>query len=262
MSLLRLLLVLVSSLSLISIPISAQQASTATPAPVLLQQSLTAQLGNTQVSDAILIGAARRIVGSSDESGTATLKVLSSGVARVDLVLPSGTRSEVRTFASGTPAGSWSGPDGIAHAIANHNLINDWGWFPAFTVANAATTALTLVGIESRNGESVLHLTSSQQFVEKSVKVATLMQHLSQIDIFLDATTLLPSSIVYSAHPDDNALRDIPVELRFSDYRTVNGAQIPFHIQKFLNNSLLLDLQFQSVALNTGLTSSQIGGAL
>ena len=81
------------------------------------------------------------------------------------------------------------------------------------------------------------------------------------MEIFLDATTLLPAAIAYNIHPDNNALLDIPVELRFSDFRSTNGTQIPFHIQKFINNSLALDLQFQSVALNTGLSAAQIGGA-
>ncbi len=36
----------------------------------------------------------------------------------------------------------------------------------------------------------------------------------------------------------------------------LNGAQVPFHVQKFLNNSLLLDFQADSVTFNTGLTAS------
>ncbi len=85
------------------------------------------------------------------------------------------------------------------------------------------------------------------------------MQHLTKMDIYVDATTNLPASIAYKIHPDDNALLDIPVELRFSDYRAVGGAQIPFRIQKSINNTLAFDLQFQTVALNSGVTASQIG---
>jgi hypothetical protein len=79
---------------------------------------------------------------------------------------------------------------------------------------------------------------------------------MSQVDIFLDASTLLPAAIAFSLHPDDNALLDIPLEIRFSDYRPVSGAQVPFRIQKYLNNSLILDLQLQSTAFNTGLTAA------
>jgi len=216
------------------------------------------------VSDVTLTGSARRIAGSDDESGTATLRALSSGAARLDLSLLSGTRSEFRSPLSEFPTGGWSGPDGVVHAIPYHNLIGDWGWFPVFTLANASTvqsSVLTLVGTETRNGQSVIHVTEFQQFPNLTPDNAALMQHLSQIDIFLDSATLLPSVVSYNAHADRNVLRDIPVEIHFSDYRTVNGAQIPFHIQKFQNNSLLLDLQFQSATLNTGLTAAQVGGA-
>lgn len=67
----------------------------------------------------------------------------------------------------------------------------------------------------------------------------------------------LPAAITYNIHPDNNALLDIPVEIDFSDYRLVSGVQIPFHIQKCLNNSLLLDFQVQNAAINSGLSASE-----
>ncbi|HWZ97847.1 MAG TPA: hypothetical protein VN025_08810 [Candidatus Dormibacteraeota bacterium] len=263
MSRFRHVLVLVCSFSLISVSSPAQQSSPpAISALALLQQSLAAQVGNTQISDVTLTGTARRIAGSDDESGTVTLKVLSSGATRLDFNFPSGPRSEFKSFVSNAPTGGWSGPYGVIHSIADHNLVNDWGWFPVFTIAastNVQSSILTLIGSETRNNESVIHIAASQQFPALSSDVAALTQHLSQIDIFLDATTLFPASIAYNIHPDNNALLDIPVELRFSDYRAVNGAQIPFHIQKFINSTLALDLQFQNAALNTGITAAQVG---
>ncbi len=83
------------------------------------------------------------------------------------------------------------------------------------------------------------------------------MGHLSQMDFFLDSTTFLPAAVTFNIHPDNNALLDIPIEVRFSDYRAVKGVQVPFHIQKFLNNGLILDLQFTTAVLNAGLGASQ-----
>src|SRR5436190_719013 len=82
----------------------------------------------------------------------------------------------------------------------------------------------------------------------------TTTQHLTQIDLYLDTTTLLPAALTFNIHPDNDMGLDLPVEIRFCDYRQVNGAQIPFHVQKSLNGSSLLDLQFQTVTLNSGLT--------
>jgi hypothetical protein len=243
----------------LSLSLTAQQTVTTSPqALLLLQRSHSALAGSQTLTDVTLSGTARRIAGSDDESGSVTVKAMATGAMRLDFSLPSGTRSEVRAISDGAPAGNWSGPDGVSHSIAAHNLSTDWGWFPAFTLSSlngSATTVLTYVGQETRNGRSVQHVGVQQQFPSQKGNTA-LLQHLSQMEIYLDATTALPVSLVYNTHPDNDAGLDLPVELDFSDYRAVNGAQVPFHVQKSLNNSLYLDLQFQTTALNTGLTAN------
>jgi hypothetical protein len=95
------------------------------------------------------------------------------------------------------------------------------------------------VGLETKDGISVTHPTVTQQFPEVPPEMTPLMQHLGQMDIFLDATTLLPVALDFNVHPDNNALLDIPVEIRFSGYSAVNGIQVPLHIQKYLNDTLV-----------------------
>ncbi|HVS89752.1 MAG TPA: hypothetical protein VHF01_16215 [Candidatus Acidoferrum sp.] len=108
---------------------SAQQ-SLAPPrqAPALLQSAFAALGGANPVTDVTLTGTARRIVGSDDESGTATLKAV-SGASRLDLSFPSGQRSEVRNASGDKLVGTWSGPDGVSHGIAFHNLLTEPAWF-------------------------------------------------------------------------------------------------------------------------------------
>jgi hypothetical protein len=238
---------------------SAPASSSSPQAATLLTQSAAALTGNVVLSDVTLSGTARRIAGSDDETGTVTVKALATGAMRLDFSFPSGPRSEVRGNSNGAPAGDWSGPDSVSHSIALHNLSTDWGWFPAFTLSNlssSANTVLTYVGQETRDGHSVQHLNVKQQFPNLTGTGASLMQHLSQMDIYLDSTTSLPVSLAYNTHPDNDAGLDLPVEISFSDYRPVNGVQIPFHVQKYLNNTLYLDLQFQTTAVNSGLTAS------
>jgi hypothetical protein len=107
----------------------------------LLNQSAVAFAGNVALSDVTLSGTARRIAGSDDESGTATIKALATGPMRLDFSFPSGPRSEVRANSSDGPLGDWSGPDGVSHPISNHNLFTDWSWFPAFTLSNVTSSA-------------------------------------------------------------------------------------------------------------------------
>ncbi len=239
----------------------AQSPSSSTPqALTTMHSAFQALAGNTTVTDATLTGTAEWIAGSDDETGTVVLKTI-SGANRLDLSLSAGTRSEIRSSTDNGPVGSWIGPDGVSHPVANHNLMTDAGWCPVFTLASltsSSNTVLTYVGQETRNGASVIHISASQQFPNPSGDSVSLMQHLTQVDIYVDPTTSLPVSYVFNSHPDNNALLDIPTEIRYSNYQKVEGALIPFHVQKYINNTLTLDLQFQIASLNTGLTAAQI----
>lgn len=245
-------------------PALSQQSDPASPrsspqALALLQKSLAAVTGAQPITDVTLAGTARRIAGSDDESGSATVRALAGTGARIDLSLSSGPRSELRNTSSAEPVGAWSGPDGLSHPISNHNLLTDPGWFPAFALSSllsAPNVVISYVGPETHDGQPAIHITTSHQFSSHSAKIASLMQHLTQTEIFLDPNTNLPIALGFNTHPDNDAGLDLRVEIRFSDYRPVNGAQIPFRVQKFLNNTFILDLEFQSAALNSGVSAS------
>jgi hypothetical protein len=238
-----------------------QTTTTSSPqAANLLTESLKALAGSGGVSDATLTGTVEWIAGSDDETGTAVYKAV-TGAHRMDLSFHNGTRSEIVSAVNGSNSGTWLGLDGTSHPISNHNLMSDAGWFPAFTLANlvsSSSTVLVYVGPETRNGASVIHISASLVFPSLPTAASALSQHLTQIDIYLDPSTSLPVSYGFNSHPDDNALVDIPTEIRYSNYQNVSGAQIPLHVQRYLNNTLTTDLQFQTASLNTGLTIAQI----
>jgi len=244
-----------------AVTLAAQSPSSSSPqALATLQSAFQALSGKTPVNDATLTGTAERIAGSDDETGTVVLKTV-SGANRLDLSLSGGTRSEIRSSTASGSVGSWIGPDGVSHAMANHNLMTDAGWFPAFTIGNlisATNVTATYVGLETRSGASVIHISANQQFTGLSANSAALKQHLSSADLYFDSSTLLPVSYVFNSHPDDNAGLDIPTEVHFSNYQKVDGALIPLHVQKFINNTLTIDLQFQDASLNTGISAAQI----
>ncbi|MGB7727413.1 MAG: hypothetical protein WBL50_05235 [Candidatus Acidiferrum sp.] len=244
--------------------ISAQTATTGTTQPqasMLLAQSAAALTGSTTISDVTLTGKVQSLAGSDDESGTVSLKAMAAGESRMDLALSSGVRSEIRSFDSNnSPIGAWSGSDAVQHAISYHNLLTDSSWFfPALTlnrlVSNSGIVG-TYIGQETLNGQSVLHISLYQPPVGVTGQTAALPQHLSQMDLFLNPTTLLPVALSFTTHPDNNALLDIPVQVQFSNYQSIGGVQIPFQVQKFLNGTLSLDLQVQSAVLNSGLSAS------
>jgi hypothetical protein len=242
------------------IPTAAPQTATSPLAVQYLQKALAALSGSTPVSDVTLTGTAQRIAGSDDETGAATLKAI-VGASRIDLNFSSGPRSEIQNVVVGAPVGSWSGPDGASHPMTFHNLLTDPAWFfPAFPITHGlsgSARVISYVGHETRHGQAVEHLTVAQSLAMQTPSGTPTMAHLSQMDFFLDSATFLPAAVTFNIHPDNNAGLDIPTEVRFSDYRAVNGVQVPFHVQKLLNNGLILDLHLNTATLNTGLTASQ-----
>lgn len=269
-----------------SISVSAQQAvptsalpTTSDPQAVaLLQRSLVAIANGVPVADVTLIGTARRIAGSDDENGTATLTALASGGSKVSLDFPSGNRTEIRnpagipladsmpagmaanSISAAQPVGAWSGPDGVRHGISRHNLLIDDAWFvPVLTIGRLLAPGnyqVSYLGQETHNGQNVVHLAAVQPSSDDRPTIAALEQHLSQMDAFLDPSTQLPVALEFNAHPDQNAVVDIAVEIRFSDYRSVQGVQIPFHVQKYLNGALALDMQFDNSNINSGIAAT------
>jgi len=228
-------------------------------AVVLAQQSMLALTGGAPISDVTLSGTAGWTAGSLNASGPVTLKARGSGQSRFDLSLDGGSRSEIRDASGGVPVGYWVDAEGVAHASALHNCMTDPAWFfPALTSLGAGTNVvLSYVGQESRGGVSVQHLRSyNVSQASQDPSLSTTMQRLSSMDFYLDASSLLPVAIAFDVHPDSNANADLPVEIHFSNYQTINGLKLPLHIQKYWNGGLTLDISISNVAVNTGLTAS------
>lgn len=212
------------------------------------------------MNDVTLAGTVERIAGGDDETGSVTYRAV-VGSNRLDLSFSSGTLSEIRSTTTSGVSGSWIDSNGVSHSMAGHNVMTDVGWFPLFAIAGITASpyaVLSYVGPETHDGLSVIHVAAWQLIPVASGTPPVLPQHLSQMDFYLDPTTFLPDVVAFNVHPDNNALVDIPVEIHFSDYRSINGVPIPFHVQKFLNYGLYLDIQFQNAVINSGLTASSI----
>jgi len=151
--------------------------SSSAQAATFLQKAFSALVGSAPINDVTLAGTARRIAGSDDETGTAVLKALATGEARMDLSLTSGSRSEVPANANNCTVGTWFGFHGVSHPIAYLNLMTDPSWFfPGFSISRALFTfgyAMACIGQKMWNGQSVVPLTVSQppvHFVGSSLK--------------------------------------------------------------------------------------------
>jgi len=222
----------------------------------LIASSLKALTGSTTVNDVILQATANYVAGSDEETGTAALTASGNQQSLVQLNLSGGARQEIRNG----PAGTWTGPDGTAHAMATHNCWTDASWFfPALTLEAIAAdpqTSVSYLGTDTSKGTPLLHIQVTRAPASQTADVTALILTLSTMDIYLDPQSFLPVVLDLNTHPDTNANVSLPVEIQFGNFQSLNGALVPFHIQKFLQRSLLLDLTVTNVVVNSGVPAS------
>ncbi len=266
---------LFSVLFFLSIPSAAQTPTLPPPerdaqAVSLLRGALAAMTAaasvtggqSTAVTDVTLNGTVRRVAGSLDESGTATLKGTAAGASLTEFDLPSGTLEESRDLTAATPAGTWEESSGAPHPVAFHNLATDPTWFyPALLIERALSTAsygILYAGAATRNGVAANDIRIYSYLLISPTSVAGLNQTLGQMDLYLDATTSLPLALDFDTHLDKNALVNLPVEVRYLSYAKQGVAMVPSEIRKYIDDSLSLDIQVSSAQLDTGLTSASL----
>ena len=247
-------------------PQNAKAQEQMTPARDLLRRAQTAVSGETRINDVQVSGTVRRIAGSTDETGRAELKSLATGETQADLTFPSGPMHVVRAQGPAGPVGERSGFDGKVSGIPFGDLLVDGAWFsPALVLARAgAGRDGEAVQISSREGAGTrrLHLRFSRQPLTGKAAarlpeaILKLLQEASQFDLYLDSTTLLPVEMAFESHADGNLREGIAIRVLYSDYRAVDGVQVPFRLEKLVNNSLAFDFQLQTTNFNIGLTAA------
>jgi len=228
-----------------------------TDARTLALQVFTALTGGNTVTDASIVGTAARFAAFQQQTGTALLKVRGTRSSRIDLDFGTAERTEVRADVNGQPSGVWSNNRLAMHTMAEHNVRTDAAWFfPALSslsMVGQPGISTTYLGTETYAGVQVDHLRLWQTSNSQSPLVTDLVQKLSTVDLYIDKTNSLPWAIAFSIHPENDASRNIPVEIRFGDYRSISGIKVPFRIQKLLNGTLAFDITVQTAVINGGI---------
>jgi hypothetical protein len=223
-------------------------------------QSVAALAQGSTISDVTLTGNATWIAGSDNETGTAMLYAKGTGEGRIDLDLSGGLQSEIRNdLAASFPQGE-SIVGGTGTQWATHNCwINASWFFPALSFLSTTsdpTLIFAYVGQETRNGAAVQHIRVYRYMASQKAAVITLIQQVSTADVYLDATTLLPTAVQFNSHPDNDATTNIAIEVDYSNYQLISGIQVPAHVQKFISGGLALDVTVASAIFNSGLADT------
>jgi hypothetical protein len=227
------------------------------PANAILLQLSSAFSGGRPVHSVEITGNAMWHAGSLEDSGTATLKASVDGSSQMQLQLAAaGPKNEALSGTGSNAECRWSGADGVAHEIDLGNCLRPAVWFlPALSLQPALASS-TMGAVDLGTGpvgsseNPYRHVQSQLIPSSLPIDMAKTLAQRSTTDLGIDPTSLMPAVLTYSVHPDNGADVQIAIEVRYSDYRAVNGVQIPFHIERFVNDSLQLDILVSSVQIN------------
>jgi hypothetical protein len=240
---------------MLTLPATSMGQTSVSPTIEVLQSSVTAMLGKVSLSDITLNGSSEAISGGSNSAnGSFEFRATAAGSSRTDLILGNETITNIYLLGGATPSGSWTNGNGTQQPIAPHNLLAGVDWaFPPLLILNITgnpSMVVSYIGLEG----NLIHLSASKQLAGAPSVVNASVGHLTQIDVWLNSSTLLPAKLSYNMHPDNNAAVDIPVTVQFTNYQTLSQILVPSQIQEYINNTLALTVQIQSANVNSGLS--------
>jgi hypothetical protein len=217
----------------------------------ILAQASSAFGSHAGLKSVTMTGQAQLVAGSTTEAGNITLTAGTDGSFQVTFSSGKGVRVDQQSgFSQGTVCG-WTDEAGTSHTVPSHNCMVPVNWFlPMLSVSGGQQPAGILSRLPGVEGDNVIVRQSSPAPSTWSADQASLLEHLGTVDLHLNSATKLPTSLVYTIHPDHSASIDIPVRVTFSSYQVVEGVAIPFHIQRFVNGSLSLDITVTSASIN------------
>jgi hypothetical protein len=231
-------------------------AQTASAVP-LISQMTTAFAPKEVIQQVQLAGAATWYAGTLEDSGTVSLTASTNGSSQMQLSLDTlGQRTESQTGAGLNAACQWVGADAVAHNVDSANCLRPAVWFlPALSLQSSLLPSYVCasdlgLGTVGSAQTTYRHLQSELVFSSLSSATAAYIASSSVSDLGLDPVSLFPTVLAYSIHPDGGSPALILVEIRYSQYQLVSGAEIPFHIQRYVNGSLQLDIQISSAQVN------------
>lgn len=214
-----------------------------------LNRLSTAFSGGHIVQSVQLSGNAVWHAGGEEDSGSVNLSASVDGSSQVELILDrAGKRIETQTGAGANALCQWAGTDGVAHNASANNCLRPHLWFlpalwlqPALPANNLKTNDLGS-GTVGSGAVVYRHLRSQFLLSGQQDPITDDITQQSTTDLGLDTTSLLPAVLTYSVRPDSGAAIPVKIEIRYADYRVVDGAQIPFRIERYVNGALQLDI--------------------
>jgi hypothetical protein len=242
------------SVGLLFISLISPSAYSQSPAPSAFQEKAeTAVSGGKPFKLLNLTASAEWTAGSDHESGTAQLQANIDGSSRIQLALGKASQTEAQTKADSSRSCQWTDDAGISHEILGANCFIAIPWFaPGLFTQFSQLPTLTSTSDEGEVSKenSTFHQISFLFNLQGSDNASTKqLVDRSKVKVFYDPQTFLPTSLQYNIHPDANDLQDIEVRVTFSNYQSVSGVMVPFHVERSVNRTIQLKLDVSNASI-------------
>jgi hypothetical protein len=235
---------------------TAYSASAQTQTPTSFQQQAQAAVSAGKLFSVVnLTATAEWIAGSDHETGTAQLQANADGSTNVQLILGKASRTEVQTKADSSRTCTWTDSAGKNYDVRGPNCFIAIPWFAPSIFMQSQTRLSPLLNATDEGETSENNVTHHQiKYVFNhpgayNLPTAKHGVNVSTVKVSCDPQTFLPSSLEYQIHPDNNNLQNIGVRVVFSNYQSVSGVMLPFHIEKYVNRSLQLSLDVTNASI-------------
>lgn len=165
--------------------------------------------------------------GGEKRRGRVTLKAAGGGSrSRTEFDMGNGSLIEIRNDEV-QAANQWIDTASKSHVISNHNTWTSAAWFfPAFLPLRQWNSAEITFNSEVQNETgSDIRIHSEMASASKSSRSEEFVRRLSGAEYRIDPNSFLLQSIRFNTHPDQDLKIDIAVEVRFSQYRLVDGVR-------------------------------------
>ena len=207
--------------------------------------------GKMQPTSVVLDGTFTSTAGSLNQNGSAHLIAGSDGSYSIELSRSSGAINETRAVSDGMPSCTWTDQNNVVHQSAFLNCLAPAWFFPSLTLLSGTSSAtLPAWTPSSYSSDSLGNHLKFQLLLPSSDENQEDPEMQKPFDLVLSPATSLPQYAFFTVHPDNPGIHaDIAIEIAYSNYRTISGVMIPFHIQRYVNGSLVLDLVVTSASI-------------
>ncbi len=229
------------------------QVDSKTPAGPVLDILSSAFSSRQQIASVGLTADAHWFAGGLNADGTATIAADSSGRAELSIAFSGGgDRTESQTRIGSVARCKWSGSDGVVHSSRPYACLQPLLWcLPSLslqTPSMPANVSVVDLGPEQMNGGSYTHLRlQSTPSADSDTNAPVVLANFA--DLWIDSVTHLPAILRYRLPSDRGGPVVSVIEVRYEDYRLIRGAQVPFRIERLVNNAPNLTLQIRTATI-------------